>query len=362
MNQYTGDGIMALFGAPIAHEDHAQRACYAALHLRDAVREYADAVRIRHGVPFGVRIGVNSGDVVVGKIGDDLRMDYTAQGHVVGLAQRMEALAESGHISVSQHTAQLAAGYFQLRDLGRTKVKGVSEPVGLFDLEGVGPFRTRLDRSRARGLSTFVGRDTEMGSLEAALQSALAGHGRIVGVVAQAGVGKSRLCFEFTERCRARGIAVHQARCPAHGKTVAHLPILELLRGYFGLADADSVRVAREKIAGRLLLLDRAFDNVLPLVWDFLRVPDPERPVEEIDASVRQQQLHDFTRRLVRARSEREPAVLFFDDLHWIDPASDAFLAQLVEAARGTRTLLLVNSAPSTAPTGCSGPTTSSCR
>ncbi len=346
VNQYTGDGIMALFGAPIAHEDHAQRACYAALHLRDAVREYANEVRVRHGVPFGVRIGLNSGDVVVGKIGDDLRMDYTAQGHTVGLAQRMEGLAESGHACLSEHTARLVTGYFQLQDLGRTKVKGVSEPVGLFDLEGVGPFRTRLDRSRARGLSTFVGRDTEMGLLEAAMQHAQTGQGRIVGVVAEAGVGKSRLCFEFTERCRARGIAVYEAHCPAHGKTVAHLPILELLRGYFGLADGDSARVAREKIAGRLLLLDRAFDNALPLIWDFLRVPDPERPVDELDASVRQQQLHDFTRRLVRARSEREPVVLFFDDLHWIDPASDAFLAELVEAARGTRTLLLGNFRP----------------
>jgi class 3 adenylate cyclase/tetratricopeptide (TPR) repeat protein len=346
VDKFTGDGIMAIFGAPIAHEDHAQRACYAALHLRDAVREHANEARVQHGVPFGVRIGLNSGEVVVGKIGDDLRMDYTAQGHVVGLAQRMEALAESGHICLSEHTARLVTGYFQLRDLGRTRVKGASEPVGLFDLEGIGPFRTRLDRSRARGLSTFVGRDSEMGSLEAALQHALAGDGRIVGVVAQAGVGKSRLCFEFAERCRARGIVVYEAHCPAHGKTVAHLPILELLRGYFGLADGDSPRAAREKIAGRLLLLDRAFETALPLVWDFLRVPDPERPVEEIDAAVRQQQLHDFTRRLVRARSEREPAVLFFDDLHWIDPASDAFLAQLVEAARGTRTLLLVNFRP----------------
>src|SRR5262249_10924493 len=194
------------------------------------------------------------------------------------------------------------------------------------------------DGARGGGLSTFVGGDSEMGMLEAALQQALAGQGRIVGVVAQAGVGKSRLCFEFTERCRARGIVVHQAHCPAHGKTVAYLPMLELLRGYFGLTDGDSPRSAREKIAGRLLLLDRAFDTALPLIWDFLRVPDPERPVEELDPTVRQQQLNDFFRRLVRARSERELAVLFFDDLHWIDPASDALLAQLVEAARGTRT------------------------
>jgi class 3 adenylate cyclase len=122
VNQYTGDGIMALFGAPIALENHAQRACYAALSLRDAVREYADEVRVRHGIPFGVRVGLNSGEVVVGRIGDNLRMDYTAQGHTVGLAQRMEALAESGHICLSEHTARLVEGYFRLRDLGRTKV------------------------------------------------------------------------------------------------------------------------------------------------------------------------------------------------------------------------------------------------
>src|SRR5213592_3021152 len=134
---------MALFGAPIAHEDHAQRACWAALHLRDEVRRYADELRTARGVGFAVRMGLNSGEVVVGKIGDDLRMDYTAQGHAVGLAQRMEQLAEPGRPLLSEHTARLVTGYFQLQDLGRTKVKGVSEPVGLFDLEGVGPFRTR---------------------------------------------------------------------------------------------------------------------------------------------------------------------------------------------------------------------------
>jgi class 3 adenylate cyclase/tetratricopeptide (TPR) repeat protein len=346
VDKFTGDGIMALYGAPIAHEDHAQRACYAALHLRDAVREYANEVRAQHGVPFAVRVGLNSGDVVVGNIGDDLRMDYTAQGHVVGLAQRMEALAEPGHICLSENTARLVKGYFELQDLGKTKVKGVSQPVPLFDLEGVGPFRTRLDRSRARGLSTFVGRDQEIGLLQAALEHALAGRGRIIGVVADAGVGKSRLCFEFTERCRERGISVYEAHCPAHGKTVAHLPVLELLRTYFGLADGDSARAAREKIAGRLLLLDHAFAPVLPLVWDFLRVPDPERPVQEPDPAERQRQLHEFVRRLVRTRSEREPAVILLDDLHWIDAASDEFLARLVEAVRGTRTLLLVNFRP----------------
>src|SRR5262245_24049326 len=200
VDKFTGDGGMALFGAPIAHEDHAQRACYAALHLRDAVRRYASEVRAQHGLPFAVRIGLNSGEVVVGRIGDDLRMEFTAQGHVVGLAQRMEAKAESEHICLSEHTARLVEGYFQLRDLGRTTVKGVSQPVALFELEAVGSIRTRLDRSRSHGLSAFVGRDREMAALDAALERARSS-GQVVGVVAEAGTGKSRMCAEFIENC-----------------------------------------------------------------------------------------------------------------------------------------------------------------
>src|SRR5437899_2153991 len=158
VNQYTGDGIMALFGAPIAHEDHAQRACYAALHLSDALRGYANELRLTRGLSFAVRMGLNSGEVVVGKIGDDLRMDYTAQGHTVGLAQRMEQLAEPGKVYLTEHTAKLVRGLFQLEDLGRLSVKGVQAPVGVFALVGVGPLRTRLDVARARGFSRFVGR------------------------------------------------------------------------------------------------------------------------------------------------------------------------------------------------------------
>jgi len=346
INQYTGDGIMALFGAPIAHEDHAHRACFAALHLRDRIREYAKEVRSRYGVPFGVRIGVNSGDVVVGRIGDDLRMDYTAQGHVVGLAQRMEALAESGSIHLSEHTARIVEGYFELQDQGEVAVKGVSEPVGLFELAGVGPFRTRLDRSRARGLSMFVGRDNEMNVLEAALDEARQGRARVVGVVAEAGIGKSRLCAEFVERCRARAIAVQEAHCPAHGRTIPLLPVLELLRGYFGIQDGDVPRIAREKIAGRLLLLNRDLDAYLPLVWDLMRVPDPERPVGEQTPEAQQRRLGEVIQSVVRLRSEREPAVFLIDDLHWVDPASDAFIARLVEAVHGTRTLIVVNFRP----------------
>jgi class 3 adenylate cyclase len=196
VNQYTGDGIMALFGAPITHEDHAQRACYAALHLTDALRRYADDLRVERGMSFSVRMGLNSGEVVVGKIGDDLRMDYTAQGHTVGLAARMEQLAEPGKVFLSEHTAKLVAGYFALRDLGASRIRGQALPLHVYALEGVGDLRTRFDVSRARGLTRFVGRQREMDVLLGALERALGGEGQVVGVVGEAGAGKSRLCFE----------------------------------------------------------------------------------------------------------------------------------------------------------------------
>src|SRR5438034_4751280 len=194
VNQYTGDGIMALFGAPIAHEDHAQRACWAALHLQDALRGYAREVKREQGLTVAVRMGLNSGEVVVGKIGDDLRMDYTALGHTVGLAARMEQLAEPGKVFLTDYTARLVAGFFTLRDLGESAVKGVAAPLRVYELEGVGALRTRLDVARARGFSRFVGRTAEMASLEAALGRAVAGTGQGIGVVAEAGGGKRRLC------------------------------------------------------------------------------------------------------------------------------------------------------------------------
>src|SRR2546428_4278880 len=207
VNQYTGDGIMALFGAPIAHEDHAQRACYAALHLRDELRRFAQELRRERGLDVATRIGINSGEVVVGTIGDDLRMDYTAQGHTVGLAQRMEALAEVGKIYLTAATALRIEGFFALEDLGAFNVKGATAPVHAYALEGLGRLRTRFDRARARGLSRFVGRDDEMRVLESALARAEHGEGQVITVVAPAGTGKSRLSFELVEGCRAKGLA-----------------------------------------------------------------------------------------------------------------------------------------------------------
>src|SRR5881628_1232880 len=346
VNQYTGDGIMALFGAPIAHEDHAQRACYAALHLSEALRRYAEELKRTKGLGFAVRMGINSGEVVVGTIGDDLRMDYTAQGHTVGLAARMEQLAGADRVYLTEHTAALVSGYLRLRDLGPFTVKGVRDPLRVYELEGTGSVRTKLDVSRARGFSRFVGRDAEIATLEAALTRAAAGDAQVVGVVAEAGLGKSRLCYEFVQRCRARRIPVDEAHGVAHGKMVPYLLVLEFLRGYFGIGEQDTAQVMREKIAGRLLLLDPALADALPLLLDFLGVPDPERPLPRLDPEVRQHRLFEAMKGLTHARSRREPGVNLFEDLHWIDGASEAFLANLVEAVAGTRTLLVVSFRP----------------
>jgi len=346
VNQYTGDGIMALFGAPIAHEDHARRACYAALHLAESLRRYGEELKRTLGLGFSVRMGLNSGEVVVGRIGDDLRMDYTAHGHTVGLAARMEQVAGPERVYLTEHTVALVSGFFRLRDLGRFELKGVREPVRVYELEGLGPIRTRLEASRARGFSRFVGRDEEMKALEAALTHALEGEGRVVGLAGDAGVGKSRLCWELAERCRARGIRFAEGHAPPHGKMIPLLPWIDLYRNYFGITEQDDDETARDKIAGRTLRLDESLAESLPILFDFLGVPDPARASPPMDPEARQRQLVELAQRLARAQSRREPAVQLFEDLHWMDGASEAFLAAMVDVLPETRTLLVVTFRP----------------
>jgi class 3 adenylate cyclase/tetratricopeptide (TPR) repeat protein len=346
VNQYTGDGIMALFGAPIAHEDHAQRACYAALQLREEIARYATELRRQHGLGFSTRIGINSGEVVVGRIGDDLRMDYTAQGHTVGLAQRMESLAEPNTCFLSEATAALVKGYFALDDLGEFTVKGVAAPLQVHRLGAVGELHTRLDVSRSRGFSRFVGRGDEMQTLESALAHARDGNAQVVGIVGDAGLGKSRLCFEFLERCRAHGLMTYETSGVSHGKSIPFLPMLRLFRAFFGITDQDSDATARERIAGRLLLLDEGLRDSLPLLFEFMAVPDLDNPGPDISPEARQRQLFDILRRVTQARGQKETQVILIEDLHWFDGGSAAFLEPLIEATVGTRALVLLNFRP----------------
>jgi class 3 adenylate cyclase/tetratricopeptide (TPR) repeat protein len=346
VDKFTGDGIMALFGAPIAHEDHAQRACFTALHLIDRLGEFSAELRRSRGLNFLVRIGINSGEVVVGGIGEDLGMEYTAVGHTVGLAQRMEQLAEPGKAYVSDDTATLVTGYLALDDLGEFEVKGASEPMRVHELTGVGPARGRLDISQARGFARFVGRDEEMATLEAAFEQAREGNAQVVGIVGEPGVGKSRLCHEFVQHRRAKGVPVYHTTGQAHAQWVSLMPVMHLMRSYFDVTEQDSDQRARERIAGRLLLLDESLVDDLPLIFEFLAVPDPERPAGLMDPEARRRELLGLVRRLIRAQAGSEPGITLVEDLHWLDPASEIFLANHIDAVQGTQSLTIVNFRP----------------
>jgi len=342
VDKFTGDGIVAFFGAPLAHEDHARRACYAALHVQQELAAYADELRARD-LELAVRIGLNSGEVVVGA---DPAMGYTAVGVAVGLAQRMEQLAEPGTIALTDATARLAGGYFALDDLGEHTVKGVSDPVRVHRLTGIGTASSRLDVAGARGLSGFVGRGWELQTLEDALRRGFSERGQLVGVVGEPGVGKSRLCHEFAERQRAAGVSVYRVAGQAHARAVPLLPVLEFLRGYLEIAGEESHAATRERVCARLLALDPRFEDELPLLFDFLAVADPDRPVERMDPEARQRRLLAFMKRLTHAQGAHEPTVTLIEDLHWLDPASEAFLANQADAVNGTRGLTIVNFRP----------------
>ena len=342
VDAFTGDGIMALFGAPLSQEDHARRACHAAWHMARAIRAYAEELRRSDRVDLHMRIGLDSGEVVMGRVGEDLRIDPAALGHTVGMAQRMEALAVPDSAYLTQHTARLVEGWFRLRDLGPMTVKGAREPVGVFVLDGPAPLRS----VRRTSASRLVGRVAEMARLEESLTRAAEGDTQVIGVVGEPGVGKSRLCDEFARSVLARGITVRRGAGVSHGREVPLLPVLALLRDYFGIAEGDSPSQVRERISDRLLGLGSDLGDDLPLLFDFLEVPDPDRPAARLEAEARLERVFEVLRRVTARRSERELLVLIIEDLHWFDPQSNAFLERLIENFPGSRTLVVTNFRP----------------
>ena len=277
VNQVMGDGIMALFGAPIAHEDHAVRACYAAHDMQAAMRRYTEEMRRAHGIEVQIRVGLNSGEVVVRVIGSDLRMDYTAVGQTTHLAARMEQLAPPGTIRLTADTLRLAEGYIEVKPLGPVPVKGLEAPVDVYEMIGAGPRRSRLHAAAARGLTRFVGRDVEIEQLREALGRAAQGHGQVVAIVGEPGVGKSRLVWEVTHSHRTHGWLILQAGSVSYGKATPYLPVIDLLKGYLQIGDRDEPRAIREKVTGKLLALDRALEPALPAFLALLDVPVEDR-------------------------------------------------------------------------------------
>jgi class 3 adenylate cyclase/predicted ATPase len=344
--QSLGDGIFALFGAPIAHEDHPQRALYAALLMQDKSRKRAEQLRREKGINLQLRVGVNTGEVVLRSIRkDDLHTDYVPVGQSTNLASRMESLATPGSIVVSEQTYKLTEGYFEFKALGQAQVKGFNEPLNIYEVAGVGPLRTKLQLSVRRRLARFVGRRSELEQLQRALESAKAGHGQIAGVMGEPGVGKSRLFYEF-KLLSQRGCLVLETFSVSHGKAYPCLPLIDLLKNYFQLTNHDDERRRREKITGKVLTLDRSLEDTLPYLFFLLGIAQPTSPLQQMDPQIRRKRILEAIKRLLLRESFNQPLIIIFEDLHWLDAETQAFLQLLSESVATARILLMVNYRP----------------
>jgi class 3 adenylate cyclase len=344
--QSTGDGVFSLFGAPVAHEDHPQRALFSALRMQDDIKRYAEKLRAEKGVNLQVRVGVNTGEVVVRSIKTDAEhTEYTPIGHSTSLASRLQALAAPGSIAISETVRKLVEGYFALKALGPARIKGVSEPVNVYEVTGLGPLRTRLQRAAGRGYTKFVGREREMDAMKAAAEQAKAGHGQIVAAMAEPGIGKSRLIFEFKAVSQS-GWMVLEAFSVSHGKASAFLPVIDLLHGYFKLTSSDDPRARREKVAGKIVILDPALNDALPYLYSLLGIAVEPDPLAQMDAQARKRRTLDAIKRSLIRESLNQPLMVIFEDLHWIDDETQAFLNLLADSIGTAKILLLVNYRP----------------
>jgi tetratricopeptide (TPR) repeat protein len=341
-----GDGIMALFGAPIAHEDHAVRACYAALHMQETVTRYGDEMQRSHGVPLQIRVGLNAGVVVVRAIDSSLHMDYTAVGQTTHLAARMEQMAKPGSVLTTGETLRLAEGFVQVKALGPVAVKGLADPVEVFELVGAASTRTRLQALAARGLTRFVGRQAEFEALRQGLERAGTSHGQVVAVIGEPGVGKTRLVYEFIRSHYTHDWLVLESSSVSYGKATAYLPVRDLLKAYFQVDDRDDGRKVREKLTGKLLTLDATLGPTLPAFLTLLDVPVQDRSWQDLDPTQRRQRTLAAIKQLLLRESQEQPLLLVFENLHWIDTETQAVLESLIDSLPTARLLLLVNYRP----------------
>jgi class 3 adenylate cyclase len=341
--QSAGDGIFALFGAPVAHEDHPQRAVHAAIAMRDALGRHNVDLLSRPAVE--IRIGVNTGEVVLRLVHTGGHTEYTPVGHAANLAARMQSAAPAGGIVISADTRHLVEGYFELHELGPTEVKGVAQPINVYEVTSAGPLHSHFDLSVRRGLTKFVGREGELQQMAHALELTRGGHGQIVAVVAETGTGKSRLFYEFKATVLA-DCKVLEAYSVSHGKASAWLPVLELLRGYFGFQEADDPPTRREKLRAVLAALDPALSDTQPYLFALLAIAESPDPIAQMDPQVKRKRTMEALKRIVLRESVKQPVVIIFEDLHWIDGETQALLDLLADGIANARVLMAVNYRP----------------
>ena len=346
VNQVLGNGIMALFGAPIAHEDHAIRACYAALAMQAALGAYTEEVHRAYGLTMQSRIGLNSGEVVVRTISNDLHMDYSAVGQTTHLAARMEQLASPGAIVLTAATVRLVEGLVRVKAWGPMPVKGLTEPVEVWELLGVSGRRRRLQIARARGLTHFVGRQTELAALRTALAQAGAGHGQVVAVVGEAGVGKSRLVDEFVQAADTQGWLVLDSAAMSYSQATPYFPVRDLLRRYCHLEEGEDAGIIQAKVTEQVRTLDPTLHDTLPALLALLDALSEDSPFWQLDAPQRRQRTFAALKRVLLRQSQVQPVLLVCEDLHWLDTETQALLESLIESVPTARLLLLVNYRP----------------
>ncbi|HTO11902.1 MAG TPA: adenylate/guanylate cyclase domain-containing protein [Candidatus Binatia bacterium] len=344
VNQFLGDGIMALFGAPIAHEDHARRAVHAALGIRRALEAYQHELAPR-GITFRARQGLNTGLVVVGSIGGDLRMDYTAVGDTTNVAARLQQAGEPGRVTIAEATHRLVQGYFDTRALGRLHVKGKAEPIEAWEVVGARESRTRLEVGAEHGLTPFVGRSRELGALLDLFGQARDGHGQVALVVGEAGIGKSRLLLELRRRVGDEA-EWHEGHCLSFGQAMTLHPLVDLVRRQFRVDDADDDAAIAAKLQGGVTELDADLAGTVPYLRALLSVDPGDADVRGMSPVQRRGETFEALRRLLVRAAARRPQVVVIEDLHWCDSATEQFLAALVDSVPALRALVVLTYRP----------------
>jgi class 3 adenylate cyclase/tetratricopeptide (TPR) repeat protein len=346
VHRVMGDGIMALFGAPLALEDHAVRACYAALRMQQTVAQYADVIERSHRVPVAIRVGLNSGEIVVRAIGNDLQMDYTVVGQTAHLAARMEQMASPGTVLTTADTLHLAEGYIAMKPLGPMPVRGLTDLISVYEVTGAGAARTRFQTAAQRGLTRFVGRDVELEQLRRAQQLAGDGHGQVVAIIGEAGIGKSRLVHEFVHSRHMVDWQVLESSSVSYSRATPYLSVIELLRHYCKINIHDSTQTIREKVTSKILSLDQALRDAIPPVLELLDSLDDKDPFRSLDVAERRQCTYQAVIRLLLSESRVQPVIAVFEDLHFNDSLTVGLLNELVVAAENACLLLVVSYRP----------------
>jgi len=343
VNQFLGDGIMAIFGAPIAHEDHAVRAVHAALGIARALEAY-QAELLPRGIRFRARQGLNTGLVVVGSIGSDLRMDYTAVGDATNVAARMQQGGAPGRVTISEATYRLVRGYFETRPLGPMEVKGKTEPVGAWEVVAAHEARTRLEIAAEGGLTPFVGRERELGLLLEAFGRARDGQGQVAFLVAEAGMGKSRLLSELRRRIGGEA-AWHEGHCLSFGRAMPFHPLVDLLRRQLDIEQGDTEAAAAAKVERGLAAISPELAHVAPYLRALLSI-DPGADLRSMTPAERRAETFEALRSMLVRNAEKRPQVVVIEDLHWIDGVSEQFLTTLTESVPALRALLVFTYRP----------------